>query len=65
MPMPDYNYLLEIHEAEQEAQLEKCPTCAYCNEPIQDDYLFDIDGELYCEECMKDLYRHSTENYER
>lgn len=65
MRVPDYNDLLDTYQAEQDAQLKRRPICSYCNEPIQDDYLFDIDGELYCEECMKDLFRHSTENYER
>ena len=65
MRVPDYNDLLDTYQAEQDAQLKRRPRCSYCNEPIQDDYLFDIDGELYCEECMKDLFRHSTENYER
>ena len=65
MRVPDYNDLHRSYEAEQEKSLARCPICSYCSEPIQDDYLFDIDGELYCEECMKDLFRHSTENYER
>lgn len=65
MRVPDYNDLLDAYQAEQDAQLKRRPICAHCNEPIQDDYLFDIDGKLYCEECMKDLYRHSAENYKR
>lgn len=65
MPVPDYNDLHRSYEAQQEKALARLPICTYCEQPIQDDYLFDIDGELYCEECAKDLFRRSTENYER
>ena len=65
MPVPDYNDLLDTYEAEQEKALARCPICAYCKEAIQGDYLYEIDGELYHEGCVKILYRHSTENYER
>jgi formylmethanofuran dehydrogenase subunit E len=65
MRIPDYNDLHDKYQAEQEALLAKLPICECCREPIQDDYLFDVDGELYCEECMKDLYRRLTENYEK
>lgn len=65
MYVPDNYDAFERHEADQEAQLERCPKCAYCGEPIQEDYLFDIDGELYHEDCAKELFRKDTENYER
>ena len=65
MNVPDYNDLLNAYEAEQEKRLARCPICAYCKEPIQDEFLYDIDGELYHEECVKDLWMHSTENYKR
>ena len=50
-------------DARKEAELEKMPKCSYCKQHIQDDYLFDIKGELYCEECTADLFREFTENY--
>ena len=65
MYVPDNYDAYERHEAEQEAWLKKRPICEKCGEPIQDDYLFDVDGDLYCEDCMKDLYRKDAENYER
>lgn len=64
MRVPDYNDLLDAYQAEQDAQLKRRPKCSFCGEPIQDDYLFDIDEELYCEECMKALFRRDAENYE-
>lgn len=65
MKVPDYNDLLDAYEAEREKRLARCPICASCGEPIQDEYLYDIDDNLYHEECVKELYRQSTENYER
>ena len=65
MNVPDNYDAYMLHEAEQEAKLAKLPICEYCKEPIQDDYLYEIGGTIYCEECMKDSFRHSTEDYER
>lgn len=53
----------ELWDAEQSKQIEKLPKCRICNEPIQDDYLFEIDGELICEDCLKNEYRQETEKY--
>ena len=53
------------HEAEQEAWLEKRPKCEFCGESIQDEYLFDVGGDIYCEDCMKDAFRRDADNYER
>ncbi len=62
--VPDNYDAFRYHEAEQETWLHKRPKCKICKEHIQDDYLFDVDGVIYCEECMKDLYRKDAENYE-
>ena len=57
----------ERHDAEQERWLQRRPVCNVCGEHIQDDHLFDIDGDLVCEECLKDYmeehYKQSTEKY--
>ena len=53
------------HDAEQEEALEKLPVCECHGEPIQDEYLFDIDGELYCKEGMIERFRKPTEKYIR
>ena len=65
MRVPDINDELRMHEAEQEAYLESLPKCCKCGEPIQDDYLYDVGGDIYCEDCMKDEFRFCTANYER
>lgn len=51
------------HDTEQEAELQKMPKCSYCNEHIQDGYLFDIEGELYCEEHAYELFRKDAADY--
>jgi formylmethanofuran dehydrogenase subunit E len=47
------NYSLwEAHDAERERQLAKLPHCADCDEPIQDETAYYINGEWICEDCM-------------
>lgn len=61
--LPDYIDLHREHEAEQERQLKKYPKCAECGERITEDFLFCIDGDLFCEECAYDNFRKHTEDY--
>lgn len=65
MYVPDNYDAFERHQAKQDAWIESRPVCIECGEHIQDDFLYDIDGDLYCEECMKDVFRKSTEDYEK
>ena len=65
MCLPDYDDLFDRHDAEQEDWLDRRPKCEECGHPIQDEYLFEIDGNLYCESCVKVLFRKETEDYER
>lgn len=58
-PIADY----ERHEADQEAKLDKLPKCDICGEHIQDDYLYDINGDIFCEECLNKYFRKDTEDY--
>ena len=51
------------HDWEQEAWLKKLPVCCICHEPIQSEELFDIEGDLYCEDCGDSLFKRYTENY--
>jgi formylmethanofuran dehydrogenase subunit E len=50
-------------DAEQEAKLEKLPKCSYCCEHIQDEYLYEINDELVCEECLNQNFRKNVEDY--
>lgn len=51
----------EKEQQEWEARLPKCDHC----EEIMDDYVFDIDGEILCIECMIAKYRRDVEDYVR
>lgn len=51
------------HDAEQQRQIERLPRCDQCNEPIQDDYFYDINGEYICSRCMKDSFRKEVSDY--
>ena len=53
----------EHHDAEQERWLDNLPECCLCNQPIQNERLFDIEGNLYHEECAEDEFRKWTEDY--
>lgn len=63
MRIPDYNDLHALHEAEQERRLKRFPLCTECGEHIVYDFLFNIDGNLFCEECAHDNFRKHTEDY--
>ena len=53
----------EHHEAELERLLTKRPVCCRCRQFIQEENLWDIHGELYCEYCASDEFRKWTEDY--
>lgn len=57
-PIADFNR----HDAEQADKLSKLPKCDFCEEPIQDDTYYDIDGVKCCLECLKD-FKKWTEDY--
>ena len=61
--MEDNNSRWEHHDAEQERWLDKLPVCCLCNQSIQNERLFDIEGNLYHEECAEDEFRKWTEDY--
>lgn len=48
-PIADY----DRHCASQSAWLNKRPVCVSCNEHIQEDHAYEIEGEIYCEGCIK------------
>ena len=61
--MLDYNDLYDIHLAEQEAKLARFPKCDSCGKTIQDDFLYDIHGDIYCEDCMREEFMRYVEDY--
>lgn len=52
----------EAYSNKQEKWLSKCPKCALCDEPIQDEYGYRLDGLLYCHDCALD-WLHDQEEY--
>lgn len=48
-PLADF----DRHEAEQERKRRRIPRCSECDEHIQDEYAYYINGEWICEECMR------------
>lgn len=43
----------EMHDQAKERELAEMPVCDGCGEHIQSDYLYRIDGSVYCEECIE------------
>jgi formylmethanofuran dehydrogenase subunit E len=60
--MDNYERFL-IHEAEADEALDNFPKCDFCGEVIQEDHLYDIGDEIYCEECMEAHFKKPTERY--
>ena len=64
MNIPDNYEQWKAHEREQEAALSSCLHCEYCGKPIQDDYCYEISGEILCEACLNDHFKRSVSEYE-
>lgn len=52
----------ERHDREQARALSRLPICSECEEPIQDEFLYEINGEYICPECMAE-HRKYTEDF--
>jgi formylmethanofuran dehydrogenase subunit E len=55
--IPDVYYLWEAQDIAQARRLARLPQCECCGEPIQGEYLFEINDAYYCEDCAKDEFR--------
>ena len=59
-------YFQELDD-ERERAIACLPVCSCCGEPIEDDDLYDFDGELVCEECLPvylaDNHKHKVTEY--
>lgn len=60
---PDNYDAYRRHEAEQERQLSELPVCCYCDNPIQDEHLYEINGEAYCPDCLETYFKKRTEDF--
>lgn len=50
------------YDAERQAEIERLPICSECDERIQDEYCFEINGEYICEHCMEENHRKAVED---
>lgn len=61
--IPDNFDLFDAHDREQGEKTEKLPTCYECDRPIDDDYCYEINGELICEACLNKNHRKWVDDY--
>jgi hypothetical protein len=54
-----------MQDMEQARREERLPVCdnRKCRKKINDDFCWEIDGEILCEKCMNLRYRKWTEDY--
>lgn len=57
MNIPDNYDRWAAHEAKQEAWLSERLVCEYCGRPIQEDYFYEINGDILCEKCLNRNFR--------
>ena len=41
-------------DAEAEEWLNSRPVCCHCGDHIQDEFYFEIEGRIYCPDCVDD-----------
>lgn len=54
----------KVREREAERWLASRPRCSHCRKPIQDERVFDIEGNLYHVECAEEEFLKWTEDYQ-
>lgn len=60
----DDNYSLwERREREQERWIARLPVCCECENPIQDETFYEINGECVCAGCLVTNHRKWTDDY--
>lgn len=55
-PLADFDRWDAEREREREEIMARLPVCAECDQPLEDDFGYYINGEWICEACM-DSYR--------
>ena len=59
MPFDELFEDCECSPEEQEDSFELLPLCSECDQRIQDEFCFVINGEVICESCMEQ-YKQRT-----
>ena len=54
---PDADFVRR--DREQQEWEDSLPHCECCGDPI-DDYVWEIDGEVLCDDCAREKYRRSA-----
>lgn len=52
----------EAHDAEQERKLQKLPICSECENPIQDEHCYEVNGKYTCPGCMEKNHKKWTDD---
>lgn len=50
-----------LYDREQTKQLEKLPVCDICDNPIQYDHYYQINGDNVCPGCLENEFRKEVE----
>lgn len=56
-------YYLNIHLAEEDRAEERYPHCDRCGNAIYATHYWEIDGDIFCEDCLNDEFRRDTDDY--
>lgn len=56
-PLMDF----EHHDREQAKRLAELPKCDICDQPIQDDHYYLINGDNVCSECLENEFRKDVD----
>ena len=60
--IPDYTYLFNQHEAEQERRSRRYPKCDCCGGRIFAEKFYNVEGTYICDVCIED-FKVDTEDY--
>ena len=61
--IPDMYDMWEAHEREKEKLLEKLPECEICGQTIQEDFYYEINDAIICEDCLNIHHRKRVEDF--
>lgn len=53
----------KLREQQHECWLKKRPLCDYCEEHIQEEHFYLINGECICPDCMENNFKKWTEDF--
>lgn len=62
MNIPDNYDLFLRHQAEQDNKLEKMPVCSICEEHVQEDRVYVINGDIVCPYCLEEEFGRNVED---